>query len=205
MHNSPLILEAANRVGIGLNRGHLELVHGYLELLCRWGQKINLISRPEVEFIVQRHLVDAFQMVSLFSDPCDSYVDVGSGGGIPGIPFVIINGPVRSVLVEKNGKKCTFLRTAVHQLNLGDVEVRNCRASELEGEAFSVASSRATWEPTRWLGRGLKTIGPNGAVVLFVAQIDDAPGEVEGLTEIKRKSYQLLDGTPRVMVAYKRL
>jgi 16S rRNA (guanine527-N7)-methyltransferase len=98
-----------------VSRETLARLETYVELLLRWQQTTNLISPATIPHIWTRHVADSLQLVDLVPDGT-TWVDLGSGGGFPGIPVacVLAEKPGAKVhLVESNGKKAAFLREAI--------------------------------------------------------------------------------------------
>ena len=146
-----------------------ERVLGFCRLLLKWNASVNLTGARSVSEVIGEHIVDSFAMVQLVF-PRASVVDVGSGGGLPGLPFAIARPDARLTLVEPRAKRVAFLRTAVRELQLTSTEVLRERAGGLDQGAFDVAASRATFPPEEWLGLGLGLVRPKGVVLVFAGQ-----------------------------------
>jgi 16S rRNA (guanine527-N7)-methyltransferase len=119
--------------------------------------------------VLGEHVVDSFAMARLVP-PGSSVVDVGAGGGLPGLPFAIMRPDARITVVEPRAKRVAFLRTAVRELPLTSAEVVRERAAGLQPGAFDVAASRATFPPAEWLSLGLGLVRPKGLVLVFAGQ-----------------------------------
>jgi len=128
-------------------------VLGFGRRLIEWNARVNLTARSRWPSDGE-HVVDSFAMASLVP-PGSSVVDVGAGGGLPGIPFSILRPDARLVVVEPRAKRIAFLRTVVRELQLASTEVLRERADALDRGGFDVAASRATFsaEEWQWLGR----------------------------------------------------
>jgi 16S rRNA (guanine527-N7)-methyltransferase len=142
-----------------------------------WNERVNLTGAQSLAEVMGEHVVDSFAMASLVP-PGASVVDVGAGGGLPGIPFAIMRPDTRLVAVEPRAKRVAFLRTAVRELQLGSAEVRRERAVALDRGGFDVAASRATFSPEEWLAIGLGLVRPGGLVLVF-ARDAWIPGNAE--------------------------
>lgn len=105
----------------GLADGACERLAAFLGLLLRANGEVNLVSRREAvpETLVERHLADALEALPLLplSGP-GRLLDVGSGGGFPAIPLLLVRPDLEGVLVEATGKKARFLEEAVRSLGL---------------------------------------------------------------------------------------
>jgi 16S rRNA (guanine(527)-N(7))-methyltransferase RsmG len=141
-------------------------VLGFGRRLIEWNARVNLTGAQSVAEVMGEHVVDSFAMASLVP-PGSSVVDVGAGGGLPGIPFAILRPDARLVVVEPRAKRIAFLRTVVRELQLASTEVLRERADALDRGAFDVAASRATFPPEEWLGIGLGLVRPGGLVLIF--------------------------------------
>ncbi len=87
-----------------------ELFVAYKDLLLKWNKSINLISKQSEVFIWQRHILDSFQLAD-FVDDSDYIVDIGSGGGFPGV-VLSLSGVKNVALIESDSRKIAFLRQA---------------------------------------------------------------------------------------------
>jgi len=147
----------------------------YLALLERWNKAINLTSIRERTAAIQRHFAEPAMAMQLLGGAGPVILCVGSGAGIPGLPFKILDSERECVLVEANAKKATFLREVVDALELEDARVLEGRFEELlatgELEApVHVLTARA-W--TGWgglLGLGATLMVPGGRAVVFVGE-----------------------------------
>jgi 16S rRNA (guanine527-N7)-methyltransferase len=112
----------------------------------------------------------ALDVVSRFEGPI---VDVGSGGGAPGIPLAAALPERQVTLLEANGRKCAFLREAAREFS--NVTVVQGRAEEQETDRFGVAVAKALAPPPVAAEWCLPLVAPGGAAVLYVGPSADAP------------------------------
>jgi 16S rRNA (guanine527-N7)-methyltransferase len=122
----------------------------FWRLLLTWNARINLTGAQDRKSLEGEHLPDALAMARLVPEGA-RVVDVGAGGGLPGIPFAILRPDVALTLVEPRAKRVAFLRTAVREGKLSAAEVVAGRLGEVKLGEFDVASSRATFAPAEWL------------------------------------------------------
>jgi 16S rRNA (guanine527-N7)-methyltransferase len=122
-----------------------ELLNQYVELLKKWQLKVNLISPTTISEIWDRHIIDSTQLAEHIPSEATVLVDIGSGGGLPGIPLAIQT-KLPTFLVESDRKKCLFLQEVSRQLKLDKVKVINERVESAKFQpqpAFLAVSARA--------------------------------------------------------------
>jgi 16S rRNA (guanine527-N7)-methyltransferase len=130
---------------LNVSRETTDLLTQFSELVERWTVRINLISKASVDGIWERHVADSAQLFELAPE-FEHWVDLGSGGGFPGIVIAIIakeaRPEARITLVESDLRKATFLRTAIRELGL-NAKVIAERIEELPPLGADVLSARA--------------------------------------------------------------
>jgi len=116
------------------------------ELVCKWTKVINLVSRVSVENIWTRHIQDSIQVFHVKHSQGGHWVDLGSGGGFPGIVVAILaaelDPELRMTLVESDQRKATFLRTALRELGLNGSVIAK-RVEDVPNLQANVISARA--------------------------------------------------------------
>lgn len=112
----------------------------YAGLLSRWNRVYNLTRVPD-EKTFTHHLLDSLSILPHVGHP-GRLIDVGSGGGLPGVPLAIMRPDTEVVLLDSNGKKTRFLEQARIDLGLDNVTVVHCRVEDFD-ERFDVVTSRA--------------------------------------------------------------
>ena len=107
----------------------------YENELIRWQKVKNLVSRETLGEIWSRHFLDSVQLFTLLPQNSQVVLDLGSGGGFPAIPLAVAGrqSGLKVLLVEANGRKCSFLRHLGRKLDL-DIEVFDVRAEDLRLE-----------------------------------------------------------------------
>jgi 16S rRNA (guanine527-N7)-methyltransferase len=115
-------ISAARELGLTIGENHVEQFMCYLAHLIEWNKTINLTAIIEPKEIIIKHFVDSLVALAATSFPQNSVVlDVGSGGGFPGIPLKIVRSDMRLILVEPTQKKCSFLNSVIGLLRLHGV------------------------------------------------------------------------------------
>ncbi|KZK73778.1 MAG: ribosomal RNA small subunit methyltransferase G [Pelodictyon luteolum] len=129
--------------GIALDQTQLSKLVRYGELLGEWNIKINLISRKEDAPVILKHVFHSL-LISLhhpFSEG-EKVLDLGTGGGLPGIPLAIAFPKTDFLLVDATGKKITACKAMITALGLENATAVHSRVEELKGLAFDTVLSR---------------------------------------------------------------
>jgi 16S rRNA (guanine527-N7)-methyltransferase len=118
-----------------------ERLLAYMELLAKWNRAYNLTAIRDPRKVVTHHLLDSLAVLPAL--PQGALADIGSGGGLPGIPIAIAEPRRRVTLNDASHKKCAFLRQAVVELGLANAEVHHGRAESWRPiERFAVVIAR---------------------------------------------------------------
>ena len=113
------------------------------ELYNLWNSQINVISRKDIDLLYERHVLHSLGIAQIMSFlPDESVLDVGTGGGFPGIPLAILFPQTRFHLVDSIGKKIKVVQEVAKALGLTNVKASHLRAEQL-GEKFDFVVSRA--------------------------------------------------------------
>jgi len=121
----------------------------FAELVTKKNDSINLISRRDVDSIIENHIFISSYITKYIPEKCNSFIDIGTGGGFPGIPLAIMRPEMKGVLVDSIKKKSDAVKDFVSKLKLGNVEVENERVENPEfierySQYFDLVISRAT-------------------------------------------------------------
>ena len=129
-------------LGLALPDGAEAKLLAYLALLDKWNRVYNLTAVRDVERMVSHHLLDSLAAVPYFQGA--TALDVGSGGGLPGIPLAIARPELRVTLIDSIAKKTAFLLQAKAELGLANLNVITGRVEDFRPETgFDVITSRA--------------------------------------------------------------
>ncbi len=144
-----VVSELRTRLDAGLERLRLELPESvrdglitYVQLLARWNKAYNLTAVRDPLEMVSRHLLDSLAVVPHFH--AKRIIDVGTGGGVPGIPLALVFPDREFVLLDSNSKKTRFLVQARAALGLQNVTVVHSRVEDyLPEQRFDAVITRA--------------------------------------------------------------
>lgn len=124
-----------------VSRETVDKLYQYKDLLLKWNKTINLISKNSVVDLFQRHIVDSLQLMKFIDTKFKTIVDLGSGGGLPGI-VLSIAGIKKMVLIESDSRKCAFLNMA-SKISSNKIVVLNKRAQDIKSIECDILTSRA--------------------------------------------------------------
>lgn len=136
--------QGATLLGVDLSDAQQEQLIAYLALLNKWNRAYNLTAVRDPAEMVSRHLLDSLSVAPHVEQSGSRWLDVGSGGGMPGIPLAILFPERRFTLLDSNGKKTRFLTQVKLELKLDNVDVVHSRVEQFKPEqAFTGITSRA--------------------------------------------------------------
>jgi len=137
--------EGLDALGLALDDRQRTQLADYLALLAKWNKTYNLTAIRDPARMVTHHVLDALAVLPhLPASPALRVLDVGSGGGVPGIPLAIARPDWCLAMVDPNHKKAAFLTQATIELGLSNAAAHPVRVEDLRDEApFDVVISRA--------------------------------------------------------------
>ncbi len=140
-----------------------------LDRVIEWGQRLDLTAARNPQELVEQYLADALVIAALEPvTPTASWIDVGSGGGAPGLVVALLRPDAAFTLVEPRTKRAAFLRIAAGGVGVRLAAVERQRSEALPAGAWRVALSRATLAPDRWLAEGARL--SHGTVWVLLAR-----------------------------------
>jgi 16S rRNA (guanine527-N7)-methyltransferase len=114
------------------------------DLYKEWNAKINVISRKDIDSLYEKHVLHSLAIAAAFDfQPGMEVIDIGTGGGLPGIPLAIFFPETKFHLVDSIGKKIKVASAIAAAIGLTNVTTEHIRAEEIKGRKFDIAVSRA--------------------------------------------------------------
>ena len=114
------------------------------EVYREWNEKINVISRKDIDALYERHVLHSLAIAKVIQfKPNTDILDVGTGGGFPGIPLAIMFPECNFTLVDSIGKKINVVNGVAERLGLKNVKAHHMRAEHLKTQ-FTISSAGAT-------------------------------------------------------------
>lgn len=139
----PVLADGIRALHLDLGDAQVAQLMDYLALLSKWNAVYNLTAVREPARMVEQHLLDSLAAVPAF-DGAENVLDVGSGGGLPGMVLAIARPDMRVAMVDTVHKKTAFLTQAKSELGLSNVTIHTSRVEQLETpRKFDVITSRA--------------------------------------------------------------
>jgi len=181
-------LEELENEELELSARQLELLGLFVAALLEANRCFNLTAIREAEEVWRRHVLESLAL-GRFVRGAGRVADIGSGGGLPGIPLAILLPGTRFALIEATGKKARFLERTAAALRMGNVRVHNgrsetlARCGELRGR-FDVVVARAVGSLAELVELALPLLAPDGRLLAVKGrsvqrEVDEAAGALE--------------------------
>ena len=139
--------QAVGQLGLTLSEQQVDHLLAYLALIHKWNQVYNLTAVREPAAMLTQHLIDSLSLIAPLrrhSDGCALRVmDVGSGGGLPGVVLAIAMPELTVVCVDAVAKKSSFIQQVAAELRLNNLRGEHARVENLKAAPFDVITSRA--------------------------------------------------------------
>lgn len=188
----------SEKQGVVLSQTQLNQFQTYHELLLNWNQKINLVSRKDIERIVSYHFTDS--ITSITEIPKNSVVaDLGAGAGLPGIPIKISRDDITLYLIESIQKKAYFLSQAIQAIPLEKTFVLNIRAETIKDQQFDVILVRLLGKIPDVIPVASKLLNKNGKLIFY--KIAGVENEIKQAEKILIKHQLKLDAVKDILLA----
>lgn len=179
-----LLLDGARQVGVSLSQDAADKLLLFREQLTHWNRKVNLTAITDPTEILEKHFIDSLAVVPQVTGAM-TLLDIGSGGGFPGIPIKLALPDLDVTLVESSGRKVAFLKHAVATLEMDD----GIRAVEGRAQGRPLAEkipiaevviSRAVQAPDNWVPLGRAYVAEGGCLIAMLGS-KSGPPEMEAI------------------------
>ena len=150
-----------------VSRETLARLDCYAALLTKWNPAINLVAPSTLDHLWTRHFLDSAQVLEV-APAGNTWVDIGTGGGFPGLVVAILAAELRPELrvtcIESDQRKATFLRTVARDCGI-EVKVISKRIEQAEPQCADILSARALASLDKLLGFAERHLSPNGCAL----------------------------------------
>jgi len=185
-----------DQLALALPEGAQEKFLAYLELLAKWNKTYNLTAIRDPDKMISHHLLDSLAVLPHL--PAGLLADVGSGGGLPGIPLAIAQPARRVTLNDANHKKAAFLQQAVIELKLTNAQVHVGRVQAWRpAQRFACVITRGFAELADFISACRHLLAPGGVLAAMKgvfprAELERVPAGAE-CRDVRRLQVPLLE------------
>ena len=188
-----LLAKGAKMLRVDVSDKALDLFLQYLENLKKWNSSINLTAIKDDKEIVLNHFLDSISVVRLIAN-CGDVLDIGSGGGFPGIPIKIVRPELNITLLDAVNKKVSFMNDTIRKLELKDIRAIWGRAEDsgnnIPRNCFDYVITRAVGGIEEITQLGLPYLSENGEMILMrgrqgISEWNRVKNEVRDRVEFK--------------------
>ncbi len=175
---SNFLIDHANKIGIDFDRNQNRLFCLHAAELIKWNQKINLTTLTDPNEVASNHFLDSLAPARFMPPHAAKLLDIGSGGGFPGIPLKVLLPELSVTLIDASRKKVSFLKHVIRTLKLDDIEALRIRAEDLADRPsytnrFDVIISRALTSLEFFVRLALPLLACGGLIMALKGQIDN--------------------------------
>jgi 16S rRNA (guanine527-N7)-methyltransferase len=210
------ITDGARKLGVVIDAGITNQFSIHASELIKWNRKLNLTAITHPKDLAVKHFLDSLAPAHFIPDNA-RMLDIGSGGGFPGIPLKILNPSLKVMLIDGTRKKVNFLKHALRMLKLESIEAHQIRAENLHEDPtyanlFDVIISRALSPLKLFVKMALPLLAQHGTLMAMkgeVSQEELNAVDLDGLEDryhLEVKNYRLHSiEAPRSLVVIRRL
>ena len=178
-----IIIEGSRLLGVEIDEGVTAQFSVHASELIRWNRKINLTAITDPRDIAIKHFIDSLAPSKRIPDEA-RVLDIGSGGGFPGIPLKILKPFLSVLMIDSARKKVNFLKHVLRTLDLEHIEALQIRAETLSKDpefanSFDVIISRALSDLAPFLKNALPLLAPQGTILAMKGKTD--PEELDAV------------------------
>ncbi len=195
------VIEGASRLGHTVTKDQARQMALHAQLLIEWNRRVNLTAITDPMGVAVKHCLDAIAPLHLLPDE-GALLDIGTGGGFPGIPLKILRPDLSMTLIDSVRKKISFVNHVIRQLKLLQIEALHVRAQslalqEIHKARYTVIVCRALSDLKSALQLALPLLAPQGRVIAYQGPNDPSIDKViesdigRLFLPIERVSYRL--------------
>jgi len=173
-----VILSGAGTFDIQIDSRKMDRFIAHSLELIRWNKKINLTAICKPLEIAVKHVLDSIIPSLMIPLDTKTLLDIGSGGGFPGIPLKILIPSMSVILIDASRKKVSFLKHVIRSLKLEKIDAVHIRAEEMAEMAvfekkFDIIISRALTSLESFVNMALPLLSENGIIVALKGNVED--------------------------------
>lgn len=174
-----------------LNAGQLSQFAALFHLYSEWNAKINLVSRKDIEFLYERHILHSLSIAKIIRFlPGTTLLDAGTGGGFPGIPLAILFPEVHFLLADSMAKKIRVVEDVIREAKIENARSMVARVEDIH-EKFDFIVSRAVtafppfyeWVKNKINTKSINTL-PNGILALKGGDLSEELSLFDGMIKV---------------------
>lgn len=223
--DAAMIKDLADQAGLVIGDEHVALLARYAALVRDWNERINLISRKDIGNLVPNHIIDSLLAIPLLCSSIEQrtansqqrLMDIGPGGGFPGIPLKICLPQLALTMVEATQKKAKFIELAVQELGSTNVTVLAKHSRDLLKDPaqlgkYDFVTARAVSELKDLVKDSFPFLRPSGALLAYksaradeeIAAADAVIRKLGGTVEAAAHSIPAAGGKDRRIVVVRK-
>jgi 16S rRNA (guanine527-N7)-methyltransferase len=154
---------------VGLDADQVARLRRFAAMLSGQGADLGLVSRTDRDRVWVRHVLDCLRVLPFLRPGEHSVADIGSGGGLPGIPIAVARPTVRVSMIESRSRRAAFLEMVVQELAIGNARILHARAEEVS-ERFGACTARALADPLSTWRLAAPLLEDGGRVLYFAGR-----------------------------------
>lgn len=187
-----IFLDEIKKINIEVNEKQIEEFYKYMIGIIEWNDKVNVTAITDEKLFIVKHFIDSM-VVNQYLQGKESLIDIGTGGGFPGVPLKILNPEMKITLIDSVNKKLNVIRDLSDKIGFEKIEIIHTRAEDLANrteyrEMYDIATTRAVSNLSTILEYMLPFIKVGGKAICM-----KGPNYKEELDEAK-KAIEILGG-----------
>lgn len=133
--------DLASSLSFEITKEQKQKLIGFVELIAKWNKAYNLTSVRSIDEMLIKHIFDSIVVAPFLAH--NTYADVGTGPGLPGVPLAIMHPDKKFVLIDSLGKRVRFIKQAIYELKIENVEAIQARVEIVNDKKVDAVLSRA--------------------------------------------------------------